>query len=359
MAKLFGHHFTRQELLAYTGNLAQVGGIRPLEFAAGRERGVRGFDIITGTGLEITALSDRALDLTRATFRGRSLVYHSPYGQAHPAYYEAQGLGWLQTFPGGLLTTCGLRALGSPSSADGEEFGLHGRISNLPMDELGYWGEWQGDDYWMYLKGTVTEGAMFKSSLRMTRQLSAYLGGNSIVLEDTVENIGGEPTPHMMLYHCNFGFPLLAPDAQLVTNSRAVTSRDDSAAAGLADYAHFQAPTPGYAEQVFYHQMVADHAGDVRLALINRQLDGGLGIFMRYQQHSLPHFVQWKQMGHGGYVLGLEPANCHVGGRAAALAEGMLPFLQPGETRAYRVEIGVLDGAESIAEYERAISQTP
>ncbi|HEY3378781.1 MAG TPA: aldose 1-epimerase family protein [Armatimonadota bacterium] len=358
MATLFGQKYSRHDLQGYTGNLAQVGGIRPFELAAGRERGVRGFDLITGTGFEITALADRALDLTRATFRGRSLSFHSALGQAHPAYYDPHGVGFLHSFPGGLLTTCGLRNVGSPCMEQGEEFGLHGRIGHLPMEELGYWGEWVGNEYWMYLKGAVTEGVMFGNSLRLTRQLSARLGGNTILIEDTVENLGGEATPHMLLYHCNLGFPVLSPDAQLVTPSRTVTPRDAAAAEGLATAATFQPPTPGYAEQVFYHEMETDTAGDVRVALVNPALDGGLGVFIKYHKKTLPNFIQWKQMGHGTYVLGLEPANCQVEGRCAERERGTLPVLQPGEVRAYRLEIGVLDGLQAIEEFTQAVHAT-
>jgi hypothetical protein len=356
MATLYGRTFTRHELLSYTDNMAQFGGIRPLELVAGRERGVRGFDVATGSGLEFTVLADRALDITRANFRGRSLAYHAPGGQAHPAYYEAQGLGWLKNFAGGLLTTCGLRALGSPSSDNGEEFGLHGRISNLPAEEIGYWQQWQDDEYWMHIHGTMTEGVQFGSSLRLTRHLSARLGGNSLHIEDSVENLGGLPSPHMMLYHCNLGFPLLAPSAELFANSRRVTPRDADAAAGLTQWSTFEAPTPGYREQVFYHEMEADNDGEVRVALINRALDGGLGVYLKYHQKTLPHLVQWKQLGYGTYVLGIEPANCHVEGIAAERASGRLQILQPSETRHYRLELGVLDGLEEIEAFMRTAS---
>ena len=358
MTHLFGRIFTRRELLSYSDNMAQFGGIRPLELVAGRERGVRGFALATGTGLEVTVLADRALDITRANFRGRSLAYLTAGGQAHPAYYEAPGLGWINNFAGGLLTTCGLRALGSPSIDDGEAFGQHGRISNLPAEEIGYWHEWQGDEYWMHLKGAMTEGVMFGSALRLTRHLSARLGGNSLLIEDCVENLGGLPTPHMLLYHCNLGFPVLNPDAELLTNSTRVTPRDEDAAAGLTSWSTFTTPTPGYREQVFYHEMEADNAGDVRVALINRTLDGGLGVYLKYHQKTLPYLVQWKQMGFGTYVLGLEPANCHVEGRAAERASGRLQHLQPGETRTYRLELGVLDGPQEIEAFARDIKFT-
>lgn len=358
MVQIGGREYTRKELLGYTGNLAQLGGIRPLELTAGRERGVRGFDVETGAGLEFTVLADRALDITRATFRGRSLVYLTPSGQVHPSYYDPQGLGWLRSFPAGLLTTCGLGHLGSPTVDAGEELGLHGRISNLPVEELGYWGEWVDDDYWMHITGAVTEGVIFGNTLRLTRHLSARLGSNSLHLEDTVENIGGQPAPHMMLYHCNFGFPLLSPRSELFTNSRRVAPRDEDAANELTAYNCFQPPTPGYAEQVFYHDMAADNDGNVQVALVNRELDGGLGIYLKYHQKHLPRFIQWKMMGYGSYVLGLEPANCLVEGRDKERARGTLQVLQPGEKVNYQLEIGVLDGCEKIDHYLQVIKQS-
>jgi phosphoglycolate phosphatase-like HAD superfamily hydrolase len=83
-----------------------------------------------------------------------------------------------------------------------------------------------------------------------------------------------------------------------------------------------------------------------------------MGLFIKYHKKTLPHFVQWKQMGYGTYTLGLEPANCHVGGRAEERAAGSLTVLQPGEQRNYRIEIGILDGIEEMEEFTRAIHFT-
>lgn len=44
-------------------------------------------------------------------------------------------------------------------------------------------------------------------------------------------------------------------------------------------------------------------------------------------------------MGEGLYVVGLEPANCHVEGRCAEREMGTLQILQPGEVRLYHLEI--------------------
>jgi hypothetical protein len=56
---------------------------------------------------------------------------------------------------------------------------------------------------------------------------------------------------------------------------------------------------------------------------------------------SLPRLWQWIHPGYG--VLGIEPANCSVLGRAHDRAEGRLPVLAPGEVRVTTLEIEVVD----------------
>lgn len=60
------------------------------------------------------------MDITACRYKGISLNWNSAVGASHPAYYEAGGLGWLRTFQGGMLVTCGLDQFGSPCVAAGE-----------------------------------------------------------------------------------------------------------------------------------------------------------------------------------------------------------------------------------------------
>ena len=99
----------------------------------------------------------------------------------------------------------------------------------------------------------------------------------------------------------------------------------------------FQPPTPGYDQQVFYHDLPADSEGWAAITLRNPTLN--LSLTIRFQKATLPNLVQWKMMGEGAYVLGLEPANCWVEGRSKEREQGTLQFLQPGEQRDFRVEI--------------------
>jgi hypothetical protein len=98
---------------------------------------------------------------------------------------------------------------------------------------------------------------------------------------------------------------------------------------------------------VFYHDCAADEEGYSAALLENRILT--LGLLVRFRQKELRRLVEWKMMGEGTYVMGIEPANCGVGGRESERRAGTLEFLDPGEERCFEVQIGVADGEEEIA----------
>jgi hypothetical protein len=56
-------------------------------------------------------------------------------------------------------------------------------------------------------------------------------------------------------------------------------------------------------------------------------------------------------MGQGAYVVGLEPSNCWVQGRAHDREQDILLFLEPGESVSTHLEIGVLPGTDAIEAY--------
>lgn len=60
---------------------------------------------------------------------------------------------------------------------------------------------------------------------------------------------------------------------------------------------------------------------------------------------------QWKQLGFGACVAGVEPANCFGRGRADDRERGTLQFPEPGAQRKHSLEIGVLESVEAIDAY--------
>ncbi len=211
MPTLFGRQWTPEQLRQLTGSMNQLAGIRAISYDDGRSAGVRAFNVWTGSGLTFDVLAGRSLDIGPCTFNGKSLTWNSPGGFAHGAFYEPEGLRWLRTFGGGLFVTCGLDQFASPSEENGEEFGLHGRVGNLPAEQVGYQTYWDGDDYRLEITGTVRQTRLFGENLVLRRRIRTALGSSSIRIEDEVTNEGWNRQPHMIMYHFNLGFPLISP----------------------------------------------------------------------------------------------------------------------------------------------------
>ncbi|MGH7491641.1 MAG: aldose 1-epimerase family protein [bacterium] len=346
MANLFGKSWTRAELLRHAGDIRQIAEVRLCELSDGPGRGVRLAECKTGSGFAFTVLLDRGLDIHDASYKGMPLAWQSAGGVASPSFYEPEGTGWLRNFHGGWLNTCGLTNAGAPGHDELGEYGQHGRVSNLPAQLIGCGGRWLADEYELWLEAGLRETSVFGFNLQLTRRLTARLGESSLQIVDTIENLGDRATPFMVLYHCNFGFPLLAAGSHLVMKKRSVRPRDEAARPGLDTHLAMDTPQAGYAEQVFFHEMIPAQDGFVTIALVNADLQ--LAGCVSYRQQELPELIQWKQMGAGTYVLGLEPANCLVMGRAAERQRGTLRMLAPGESCETVLRLGVVEGREKI-----------
>jgi len=329
---------SKQGLVKRVGSMDQLAGVKLVEAADGLARGGRQFHVWTGSGLSFDVQADRALDISACRYKGIPIAWVSSVGEVHPAYFEPAGLGWLRSFTGGLLATCGLDQWGPPNADMGDELGQHGRVSNLPARYVNYSASWVGEEYEIEISGEVRQTRVFGENLVMRRRISTRLGSSAIKITDVVTNESFSPHPHMILYHFNLGFPLLSEDAQLFIDAAETTPRDAEAAAGADAWMRFQPPTAGYQEQVFRHRPKADESGKVQVEVRNPRL--GVGLRLRYDNTNLPYLLEWKMMGEGMYVLGIEPVNCGVmEGRAAARAQGALPMLEPGESRKYELAI--------------------
>lgn len=357
MPTLYGRRFSREELLRYVGNMDQLGGVRRFELQDGKERGVEGIEFRTGSGLNFLVVPGRGMDIAHAEYNGIPLCWHSATGIVNPAFFEPEGFGWLRSFYGGLVVTCGLSYAGAPCEDRGKPLGLHGRISNTPAERVCIDTGWDGDEYYLKATGELHESSVFGENLVLRRQILARLGEAKILIHDKVTNHGFEPAEHMILYHINFGFPVVSPSTELVSPSIEVTPRDADAQVEKEKFNTFLPPTQGFKERCYYHKMACDAEGYIWAGLINRDFGRGegFGAYIKYPKDELPEFTEWKMNGQGTYVVGLEPGNCRVEGRHRERERGTLVFLAPGETREYHIEIGVMNSAEAIGAFEEKV----
>ncbi|MCD7908924.1 MAG: aldose 1-epimerase family protein, partial [Clostridium sp.] len=318
------------------GDISQLAGARQFVFTDGSARGMRGIDIDNGSGLRFTLLPDRGLDIAWNQFRGTPLGYISKSGIKASNGRQNSVRGFLEYFYAGFLTTCGYTNMGNGGMDGDEEIPMHGAASQLAAADVSVYQEWEGDDYVIRVRGKIRECTMGGPNMVMTREFSTRMGSNIIHLKDTLENLGFESQPMMILYHHNLGYPIVSEESILYHSEAAIEPRTDIAKSGLSDYAGMQSPTPAYQEQVFYHHDFK--RDDVFACLYNPTLE--LGSYVRFSASQLPYLTQWKQMGEGDYALGLEPGTWKCDGRPLARERGELARLKPGERQVFELDFG-------------------
>jgi hypothetical protein len=337
-------------------NHMQVGGIETSVLDNGAGRGTRIAWINTGTGLRFKVVIDRAMDIADAFFNQHSLAWLSHGGITYPQPFSDQGINWLRTFGGGLLTTCGLTHVGGPESDEFGERGLHGQISNIPAEIISIiQPDPKRGNLEMSITGIIRETKPFGPSLELRRTISATLGNATIRIHDEVMNKGNMPSPHMLLYHFNFGWPLTDEGTDILWNGAWHPSRGEENARIFKEGRDFKKCKPllddhlGTGEEVVLVDIEADASGQSVCGLANAKLN--LAVALKFKKEQLPWFANWQHWGKGEYVTGLEPATHPLTGQAKAREDGSLIFIKPGEIRTYELELEILHEEESIQKF--------
>ena len=312
-----------------------------------------GVDVIeVDNGLfRFVVVPTRGMGLWRGMLGDISLGWQSPVkGPVHPSLVrltEASGLGWLDGFDE-LLCRCGLESNGAPEFAENGSlvYGLHGKIANCPAHKTEV--TIDGDSGEIVVTGVVDESRLFCNKLRMTSTIATKLGQPGLTIRDTVTNISAQPGELQLLYHINFGVPLLEPGAKLVAPVVKMAPRDPISALHTAQWATYQSETPGVPEQCMFFELAA--AADGRTQVLLHNAAGSQGVGLAFDKRQLPCFTQWKnhQPKIDGYVTGLEPATNFPNRRSFEKSKGRVVVLEPGQSRSFEVTMEVYPDAASV-----------
>ncbi len=337
-------------------NSSQIGGIETSVIDNGSGKGVRIAWINTGTGLRYKVVIDRSMDIVDAFYNQHSLCWISHGGITSPRPDSDRGLNWLSTFAGGLFTTCGLSHVGVPEKDETGERGLHGKISNVPAELISID---QPDvlkgklDF--SIKGVMKETSVFGPSLELTRTISGRIGNAVINISDEVFNAGSEKAAHMLLYHCNFGWPLVDKGSRIVWDGK-FSSRgndfDDEFFSKIKDPQVCQPPLEkhrGSGEAAAFIDVKPDKKGNCAIGIYNRKLR--LAAEINYSKKQLPCMTNWQHWGIGDYVTGLEPATNPPVGQSSARAGKALVTIDPLKTKKYKLSISVHDKKDAIDDF--------
>lgn len=282
-------------------DLRQLAAVRRITLDDGPERGVRALSFDTGGGLAFWVLADRSLDIGPLSFRGMPLAWQHPAGFVAPGQHDAEadsGTG-IQRSLSGFLVTCGLDNARQPRAG----MPLHGTLPLTPAHVTACGADWDRPDPMLFATGEVTTAHLGGACFRLHRRIEAPVGGATMTLIDRVENIGPEPAEMHILYHTNFGYPLVAADT---------TVRLDGVPLSLGDQHTACHPTPkgGSAD-------------------ISRAASDGWPSAKVQIESDLPFVQFWRDARPRRNVLAIEPSNCD---RTADGTSGTGTWLAPGES---------------------------
>ena len=340
------------------GGTAQGYAVKKRTLRGGLRDGVDVIEVDNGA-FRFVLVPTRGMGVWRARLGDLPLGWKSPVlGPVHPAFVhsaEASGIGWLDGFDE-LLVRCGLESCGAPDfNPNGTvRYGLHGKIANLPAHKVEV--AIDGDAGQITVTGVVDEARLFGNKLRLTSVVTTRVGQPGMTITDTIANLSAEPGELQLLYHANFGLPLVDPGSKVVLPVRKVAPRDAVAAENVPQWDTYGPQTPGSSEAVFFFDLAADATGQTQALLHNAA--GNRGVTLKFNKNQLPHFVLWKnrQAAADGYVTGLEPAINFSNARSFEKQKGRVAVLQPGQSRTFELTMEALPDAASVAAAKTAVA---
>ena len=331
------------ELLKRVNNMANLAGIREFTLTCGKGAGMRAFEVHNAAGLRFTVLADKCMDILEVSYKGTNISFNSKNGLVSETRSPLLGEEFLYYFNGGMLTTCGPNNAGGGCDDNGTWRAFHGRFGCQSAENVTAKAFWDGDDYIMELTGDIRDSRLFGYNFLLSRTIRTSLYSKSISISDTLVNCQPEAEEYMMLYHINFGYPLLDAGARVVSSDTEVIPRTPFAAEDMR-WNEIDSPEDGLEERCYFHKCTADERGFARVGLLNDELK--LGAFVKYNLDSLPLLVEWKSMCSHDYALGLEPSNSYIKGRVEERENGTLRTLGGYEKAEFKLTIGILEGEE-------------
>lgn len=343
----------KQELLKRIGTLSQVAGVREGELVSGKARGERTLELYNLAGLRCTVLPGKCMDIADLHYRGINLSFLSKNGLTANTLFNALDNEFLYNWSGGFLSTCGLANTGESCLDQGLFRTEHGRIGSSPAENLSVREVWDGDDCRLIIGGKMRESRIYGSNLQLDREIAIGIYDRTITITDTVENL--EPTPEelMMLYHINFGYPLVDEHTEVFRSEALTCAKTEMTEEELCAWGKMGMPADECPEQVFYH-VNPEGTASALAAVLNRSI--GLGVVLKYTSDTLPILVQWKSQRSHDYTMALEPSNSYILGRNNERINGTLPKIGGYESIKFRIDISILDGKQDIDSFVDGLS---
>ena len=325
--------------------------MRPIEYQEGRAHGLKAIEVKNGP-LRFVSMADRALDICQFEYRGENLTFLSKPGLNGRNQFDTNGLEAQRSIMGGLFFTCGFENICAPyvtpegGKYPAGSFPMHGRIRTTPAEHV-------APTPLDRRRRLRARGLRRNARGRTVRRESGDAPQDHQRVRPAVDHGRGRGDQRILprrATHVDVPLQLRLAAARRRRRSRDPqpqgTPRDETTAADTTPWNEIQAPEANRPESVYLHELAADENGRSFAAVVNHKL--GLGVVIDFDANLFPYFMEWKSMGAGDYVVGLEPSNSSVHGRGWHEQRGDLHTIAPQASERKSLTFTVIEGEAAI-----------
>ena len=327
--------------------------VRKYVLHGGKQEGVEVIEVNNGK-LRFTVVPTRGMSIYEVLMEDMRLGWDSPVkGLVHPKFVNLQtrqGLGWLEGF-NEWMVRCGLEFFGAPGTDEfidntgakaTMDLTLHGKICNTPASVVEVTVQREAP-YRIAVRGRVEEAALHGPKLEMWTQISTTPGAAAFQISDTVTNRSAVEQEFGILYHSNYGPPLMEEGAKFFAPVRQVTPMNEHAAKDVSSYDVYRAAQPGFAEQVYCLVLWAD-AND-RTQVVLRNAAGSKAVSMAFSVKELPFFTLWKNPAENNCRLSIADCRLEIENRKSQIGNRRLG---PNQSRSFTIDFALHADKEQV-----------
>ena len=269
-------------------NRLQNSYVRRYTLTEGKECGIRVVEL--GCGVMRALINENhGMDIMQLSHRGDNIGFICKNG------FNNENLMFGKRFEGGMLYTCGIDLIG-------KEEGIiqHGTYHTYPARILSIE---EGEDY-AKVYGELEFTSLFGRNLVMKRTIT--LTNDDITVNDELVNRDTRDDKYCLLYHTNFGYPMLDEGVTIEFAPKNITPCNGHAKNHLHQQDNIVAPIDNEPERCYYIDTDRDY-----VVLTNAKL--GKRVTLTYSKDTLPDLLQWVAPRSYDYALGIEPCTSHLG----------------------------------------------
>jgi peroxiredoxin len=328
-----------------------------------------GVDIIyvNNGKLSFTVVPTRGMSIQKVQMGDLRLGLDSPDKiLVHPKNIDLQmpgdldGLGRFNEW----MFRSGLKLFRGPETEDtGSGNGENEKIETL-REEIGLMSASQVEvvvereaPYHIKVRGRIDQSIMDGGKFELWTEVSTEPNSNTFQISDKITNLSEIEQEFEILYHVNFGRPLIGKEAKFFGPMRRITPIDEHSASDVSTFYNYRGPMAEFDEQCYYLQFWADENNRTEVVLHNAAFDKAISMAFSIEQ--LPFVGFWKNPAayDDGYVTALEPGTSFPRNKAIEREFGQAPKLSPNQSRSFIIDFALLMGKEQVSVTQTRIAK--